>query len=135
MDLEKIKKFVELMDKEDLVELELEEGDFRISLKKAIYEDGDREEIEKIEEEIEEEIEEQKKEDIVEFTSPMVGIVHLTNLKKEDKFNKGDLLCNIEAMKINNEIKANYDGIILDIFVENNSPVEYGQKMFLIKKL
>ena len=46
----------------------------------------------------------------------------------------GQTLCILEAMKLMNEIKAEFDGTIVDILVENAEPVEYGQKLFLIEK-
>ena len=48
---------------------------------------------------------------------------------------KGDTLCIIEAMKLMNEIEAEYDGTVQEILVENASPVEYGQPMFVITPL
>jgi acetyl-CoA carboxylase biotin carboxyl carrier protein len=49
-----------------------------------------------------------------------------------DPVKKGQTLCIIEAMKLMNEIEAEVDGTIADIFVENAKPVEYGQKLFAI---
>lgn len=132
MDFERVKKYISLMDKGNLIELEVEDGEFRVSLKKKLREDdGNNSSIEKS---ISEEKESELENDIVKITSPMVGIVHLSDLKVESEISKGGLLCTIEAMRVKNEIKSSCEGIILDIYVENNTPVEYGQKMFLIKK-
>jgi len=49
-----------------------------------------------------------------------------------DPVKKGQTLCIIEAMKLMNEIEAEVDGTIADIFVENAKPVEFGQKLFAI---
>jgi len=49
------------------------------------------------------------------------------------KVKKGDVLCIIEAMKLMNEIEADIDGEIVEIFVENENAVEYGQPLFRIK--
>jgi acetyl-CoA carboxylase biotin carboxyl carrier protein len=43
---------------------------------------------------------------------------------------KGDVLCLIEAMKLFNEIHAERDGVIVEVCVENQQPVEYGQVLF-----
>ena len=50
-----------------------------------------------------------------------------------DKVGKGQVLCIIEAMKIFNEIKAQCDGTILKVLVENGEPVEFGQPLFIVK--
>jgi acetyl-CoA carboxylase biotin carboxyl carrier protein len=47
---------------------------------------------------------------------------------------KGQALCIVEAMKLMNEIEADYASTILEILVENASPVEFGQKLFKVKK-
>lgn len=50
-----------------------------------------------------------------------------------DKVEKGQPLAIIEAMKLMNEIESKYDGVVKDILVENESPVEFGQEMFVIE--
>lgn len=47
---------------------------------------------------------------------------------------KGQTLCIIEAMKLMNKIDSEVEGEIVEITVENGSPVEYGQTIFLIKQ-
>ena len=42
-------------------------------------------------------------------------------------------LCNIEAMKLMNEITSEYDGEIVNVYVENGKPVQYGERLFAIK--
>jgi acetyl-CoA carboxylase biotin carboxyl carrier protein len=49
-----------------------------------------------------------------------------------DTVKKGQTLCIIEAMKLMNEIEADVDGTIVEIFAENAKPVEFGQKLFAI---
>lgn len=46
----------------------------------------------------------------------------------------GQTLCIVEAMKLMNEIESDINGTIIKIFVENASPVEFNQPLFLIKK-
>ena len=46
----------------------------------------------------------------------------------------GDQLCIIEAMKLFNDIESEFDGTVEEILVTNNSPVEYGQVLFKIRK-
>jgi acetyl-CoA carboxylase biotin carboxyl carrier protein len=45
---------------------------------------------------------------------------------------KGDVLCIIEAMKIMNEIEAEFPGKIVSILVKDGQPVQYGQPLFQI---
>jgi acetyl-CoA carboxylase biotin carboxyl carrier protein len=46
---------------------------------------------------------------------------------------KGQVLCIIEAMKLMNEIDSEYDGEVVNIYVENGQPVQYGERLFAIK--
>ena len=46
---------------------------------------------------------------------------------------KGQVLCIIEAMKLMNEIDSEYDGEVVNIYVENGQPVQYGERMFAIR--
>lgn len=48
------------------------------------------------------------------------------------KVKKGDALCIVEAMKTMNEIEAEVSGVVKEILVENGSPVEYDQTLFVI---
>ncbi len=72
-------------------------------------------------------------------TSPMVGTFYRAASPEAEPFvsegsrvRKGDVLCIIEAMKLMNEIEAEYDGTVQRILVENATPVEYGQAIFEI---
>jgi len=74
--------------------------------------------------------------------SPMVGTFYRAPSPESDPFvsegstvRKGDILCIIEAMKLMNEIEAEYDGVVDRVLVENASPLEYGQPMFVITPL
>jgi len=75
-------------------------------------------------------------------TSPMVGTFYAAASPDADDFvregqkvKKGDTLCIIEAMKMMNEIEAEYDGVVESILVTNATPLEYGQAMFVITPL
>lgn len=72
--------------------------------------------------------------------SPMVGTFYRKPSPDADDFvsvgdsvKKGDTLCIIEAMKVMNEIKAEKEGIILEISVEDGTPVQFGDELFRIK--
>ena len=44
------------------------------------------------------------------------------------------MVCIIEAMKIMNEIQSELKGSVVEVLVENGQPVEYGQKLFKVKR-
>jgi acetyl-CoA carboxylase biotin carboxyl carrier protein len=74
--------------------------------------------------------------------SPMVGTFYRSASPEAEPFasegkkvKKGETLCIIEAMKLMNEIEAEYDGVVEEILVENATPVEYGQPLFVIRPL
>ena len=76
------------------------------------------------------------------ITAPMVGTFYRAPKPGADPFvdvgatvNEGDIVCIIEAMKLMNEIESGVQGEVVSIFVENGTPVEYGQKLFAIKAL
>ena len=50
-----------------------------------------------------------------------------------DTVKKGQVLCIIEAMKLMNEIDCEYDGEIVNVYVENGQPVQYGERLFAIR--
>ena len=54
-------------------------------------------------------------------------------VKAGDKVENGQVLCIIEAMKLMNEIESDMAGEIVQRFVNNGQPVEYGQKLFAIR--
>ena len=50
-----------------------------------------------------------------------------------DQVKKGQVLCIIEAMKLMNEIDSEYDGEVVNVYVENGQPVQYGERIFAIR--
>ena len=73
------------------------------------------------------------------ITSPMVGTFYRAPdptsapfVDIGDTVKKGQTLCIIEAMKLMNEIEADVNGTIVEIYTDNAKPVEYGQKLFAI---
>jgi acetyl-CoA carboxylase biotin carboxyl carrier protein len=75
----------------------------------------------------------------LEVKSPMIGTFYRTSNPDSDPFvNVGDnitagqTVCIIEAMKLFNEIESEVTGKVVKILVENSSPVEYDQPLFLI---
>lgn len=71
--------------------------------------------------------------------SPIIGTFYRKPSPEKDVFvdvgsqiKKGDTLCVIEAMKLFNEIESDVDGKIVKILVEDSSPVEFDQPLFLV---
>jgi len=78
---------------------------------------------------------------VVYVTSPFVGTFYRASSPDADVFvtegqsiEPGQALCIIEAMKLMNEIEAEIACTILDILVENGKPVEYGDRLFKVRK-
>ncbi|EGC17722.1 Biotin carboxyl carrier protein of acetyl-CoA carboxylase [Kingella denitrificans] len=72
--------------------------------------------------------------------SPMVGTFYRAASPTSDPFvevgqtvKEGQTLCIIEAMKLMNEIEAEKSGVVKAILVENGTPVEYGEPLFVIE--
>jgi acetyl-CoA carboxylase biotin carboxyl carrier protein len=78
---------------------------------------------------------------IVYITSPFVGTFYRSPSPDAPSFvevgssiRDGQSLCIVEAMKLMNEIESDCAGVIVDILAENGKPVEFGQKLFKVKK-
>tara|TARA_Y100001970_G_scaffold113536_1_gene141587 strand:+ start:1798 stop:2169 length:372 start_codon:yes stop_codon:yes gene_type:complete len=72
--------------------------------------------------------------------SPMVGIIYLTPepnkpqfVKEGEHIKQGDTVAIIEAMKTYSNVRASKSGIVKKIYINNGSPVEYGEKLFSIE--
>lgn len=153
MDLRKIKKLIEMLQESDLNEIEVKEGEesVRINRKKesvihtstpisagqnlnqssAPLPQTDSSEIES----------EQAAEDLNHITSPMVGTFYRKPAPDKEAFievgqtvKKGDTVCIIEAMKMMNQVKSEFDGKVIAINIEDGDPVEFGQELISIEK-
>ncbi len=74
-----------------------------------------------------------------EIKSPMIGTFYRKPSPDKDEFvkvgdtiNKGDVVCVIEAMKLFNEIESEISGKIVKVLVDDTSPVEFDQPLFLV---
>jgi len=151
MDLRELKRLLEAFDKSKTNILELETETFRIYLDKsqpasqpasspapapAVENTSTEKIVQKVE---------AKPECVVEgelITSPMVGTFYQAPspdsppyVKVGDKVKKGQTLCIIEAMKIMNELEAEFDCEILEVLVEDGQPVEFDTPLFRVKRL
>lgn len=139
MDLKVLKEVMELLEKSSLEVLEIKNKDIEIKLKKpSVIVQG-------VPQEINQTIVNPKNGELEEanknyFKAPIVGTLYLkpnpnskeyVSIGKQVK--KGDILCIIEAMKVMNEIKADKQGIVKEILVDNGELVEFNQKLFVIE--
>ena len=156
MDLKDIKSIVDLMKKNALSEFEMEEGAFKIKLKRDAVGKPRKGEPVLMQEApmvlpaaapipaaapapaatpaaVEPESEG------TEVKSPMIGTFYLKPSPDAEPFVKvgakvdaDTVVCIIEAMKVMNEIKAEVKGTIIEVLMEEGKPVEYGQGLFRI---
>ena len=143
MDIQKITKILDLIEKTGFDEVEVEQGDLRIKARKS-----SRGAVEKKEVEQKGETKASSTKTILEANdnqtivrSPLVGTFYRTPspgasffVEVGDNIKKGQTLCIIEAMKLMNEVEAETDGKIISIFIENAQPVEYAEPLFLIER-
>jgi len=148
MDIKDIKKILEAFDKSKANILEFENDEFRIYLDKSVTTNiapqsapqPQSQPQEKIVQQVEAKVECDVEGELI--TSPMVGTFYQAPspdsppyVRVGDKVKKGQTLCIIEAMKIMNELEAEYDCEILEVLVEDGQPVEFDTPLFRVKKL
>ena len=159
MDLDKIKDFIRFISKSGVTDISLETEDFKISISSpakrkkgqqttTIEQNSVIKEIENIPTQnvIKKENYKEEKTELTtateeeSFKSPIIGTFYRKSSPDKDPFvqvgdevKEGDVLCVIEAMKLFNEIEADFSGKILKILVDDQQPVEYDQPLFLIK--
>lgn len=83
-----------------------------------------------------------KEDNLITVNSPMIGTFYRSSGPDKDSFvnvgstfQVGDKLCIIEAMKTFNEIEAEVSGKIVKVLVDDSSPVDYDQPLFLVEPL
>ncbi len=146
-----LKDLIKIFDKSSISKLVLKDNDFYIKLeKKAVkvkesYEETPPAKIETAKpKQIEAKIEEENPQsaNITTINSPMVGTFYRAPspdaapfVNVGDTVKKGQTIAIIEAMKIMNELEAEFDCKILEILVENGQPVEYDMPLFKVEKL
>ena len=144
MDLRKIKKLIEMLQESDLNEIEVKEGEesVRINRKKSDAEIPQQIVAPQVQsKEIVENVDEPE-ENLSYIQSPMVGTFYRSPAPGKPPFveigqkvKKGDTVCIIEAMKMMNQVKSEFDGKIVDIKVENGQPVEFNESLVSIETI
>ena len=147
MDLRKIKKLIEMLQESDLNEIEVKEGEesVRINRKKEIVNNSaqfiSQNKLDNLSKA--QPLEEDNKGliDLIDVKSPMVGTFYRSPAPDKppfveigQKIKVGDTLCIVEAMKMMNQVKSEFNGTIKDILVENAQPVEFDEVIITLEK-
>jgi len=147
MNLDEIRELILLLEQTTIAELELQKDDFKIILRKAVKHEAKVNATNLVAAPVvslaglEETDGLNADNNLVAVKAPMVGTFYGSPSPDADQYvtigdhiRKGQTLCIVEAMKLMNEIKADLDGTITAVNVDNGQPVEYDQVLFLIKK-
>ena len=162
MNQKEIKELIEFLIEKDIAEFELERGDVKVRIKRALQEP--QQPVERIisvptpvpavhlpvahapmagvptAQASTVPAAPEKKEDLHMVKSPMVGTYYESPspgsppfVKPGDAIEAGQVLCIVEAMKLMNEIEADVAGEVVQCLVKNGQPIEYGQDLFAIR--
>ena len=152
MNINEVKELIELINSSDLAYFEINNNGTTIKMDKSMnrsvqesvnveYENNKQEINNVVENKVDTEIIKEKCDDGEVIKSPMVGSFYSKPGPDKDSFvnvgdrvSKGKVLCIIEAMKLMNEIEAEFDGEIIKILVNDGDMVEYGQPLFMIRR-
>lgn len=144
LDLDQLRDLVRLLDEANLTEIEVEQDDDRIRVRREpapiIGEQGLslRNEPARATRPIPPA--EEQADDETYVTSPFVGTFYRSPSPDADPFvevgdnvTPGHVLCIVEAMKLMNEIEAEVAGTVIEVLVDNGKPVEFGDRLFRIE--
>ena len=140
MDIRKIKKLIEMLQDSDLREIEVKEGEESVRIARGIETPSNS--LQSTQANISSTSNDQ---DITSASSrssiksPIVGTFYRKPAPDKspyvelgDHVNTGDVVCIVEAMKMMNEIKSEFTGIVTAISVEDGEPVEFDQSLIII---
>jgi len=136
-----LKDYEDMFERLSLSELEVQEKDFFLRLKRDSRppENVEKEPVaNKNEVKNEPEAGEAKAVGGFEVKAPLLGVFNGSvgdkkALKKGDRVSKGDVLCTLEAMKMLNEVKSPVDGTVAKVLANEGDLVEYDQVLFVIE--
>jgi acetyl-CoA carboxylase biotin carboxyl carrier protein len=148
MEIKDIKRIVELVKNNELTEFSLKDKDFELMLKRGgeqvVYTAPPVAAAPAVAPTSAPAVApapaEDASDDLPEILSPIVGTFYRKPSPDADVFvqvgdevDEDTVVCIVEAMKVMNEIKAECKGVIKKILVEDASPVQYGQPLFLVE--
>lgn len=156
MTVKEMKELIKLIDEYKLAEFKLEDGDLKLTIRSNTYSKEGAKPIQTIAaapivqaapiaapaaqvQAPPAESTEISDAKLLEVKSPIVGTFYRSSAPEKPPFYKvgdsiatGDVVCIIEAMKLFNEIESEVSGKIVKVLVEDASPVEYDQVLFLV---
>ena len=157
LDHEDLNRLIEKISKSDIQEFLLEGEDFKLEIKRNLFDQHqvsntsfDRQSIAQksindnvsiVNEPEAPQVAPPGRSDLTEITSPMVGTFYRAAAPGEEPFVEvgnnvkvGQTICILEAMKLMNEIESEFNAEIVEILVENGTPVEFGQVLMRVKQ-
>ncbi|SUZ80150.1 uncharacterized protein METZ01_LOCUS33004 [marine metagenome] len=144
MNIKEIQDIINFIKKTDLDDVSIETENYKIRVKKNNAEVIQLKEKKKIPVKIEnDEIKLTEESEIetnhITIKSPMIGTLYRSPnpesepyINEGDTINAGQTICIIEAMKLFNEIESEFSGKVIKILVDDTSPVEFDQPLFII---
>lgn len=155
MNFKEVKELIRVFDKSELNKLKVKEGDFEISMQKGLDSDtlvttnqnapvaqAPVAQPATAQSEVAQNQPSASNNSNDTINSPMVGTYYEgpspespAFVKPGDTVKKGQTLCILEAMKIMNEVEAEFDCKIVDVLLNNGEPVEYDMPLFAVEKL
>jgi len=153
MDLKEVKRVIQMVEEAQISHLTLEMQGIKIEVKKefgqtvvshhvpvAAHYPQQQAVAQPSPVAVEAQAEAKRDDKLVAIKAQMVGTFYTSSkpgadpfVKAGDRISQGQVVCIIEAMKLFNEIESEYNGVIEKMCVENGTPIEYGQELFLIR--
>ena len=162
LDHDDLNRLIEKISKSDIQEFSLEGEDFKLEIKRNLFNQNQlsnnlvsntsfdkqpitqkpiNDNVSKVNEPEAPQVAPPGRSDLAEITSPMVGTFYRAAAPGEDPFVEvgsnikvGQTICILEAMKLMNEIESEFNAEIVEILVENGTPVEFGQVLMRVKQ-
>jgi len=163
LDHEDLNRLIEKISTSDIQEFSLEGEDFKLEIKRNLFDQSQftnnlvsntsfdkqtianqktiNENIPVVNEPEAPQVAPPGRSDLTEITSPMVGTFYRAAAPGEEPFVEsgdsvkvGQTICILEAMKLMNEIESEFNAEIVEILVENGTPVEFGQVLMRVKQ-
>jgi len=154
MELKEIKELIKLVSEADVSEVAVEKGDFKIAIKKVDEKTTYVQAPVAMQVSVPatapatsvaattEPIVVSNAANLLTIKSPMIGTFYKSSSPDKpsfvnvgDEIKVGSILCIVEAMKLFNEIESEISGRVVKILIDNASPVEYDQPLFLVEPM
>jgi acetyl-CoA carboxylase biotin carboxyl carrier protein len=154
MDFKQIQELIKMINKSQIGEVTIEQKDFRITIKQkeenitqvvshampSVQQMAPQQQSFSAPATASQELKPQENANLITIKSPMIGTFYRRQspdkpnfIEVGDEVSPGKVVCIIEAMKLFNEIESEISGKVVKILVEDSSPVEYDQPLFLVE--